>query len=105
MAKTALDEAVFAQSLVQSITERLERAIGGGEALEMADLQHEAALHGECRELIGLGERRRDRLLDQDVLAGAERSRGRGGSAARACRQSRARDTVFTQVAPELGWR
>ena len=42
------------------------------EALEMADLEHALAADGELEQLLAVGDRRRRRLLDEDVDARIE---------------------------------
>ena len=53
-----------------------DRLMLGGEAQQMADLKHPAGLGRERGERVGLGERRRNRLLDQHVPARAQRRFG-----------------------------
>ena len=51
----------------------LHRGEGGGETLQVADLQHQSPLRRQRGQLIGLGQRGGDRLLHQHVLARPQR--------------------------------
>ena len=53
----------------RAVHARLHRAEGPVIALDMPTLQHEPPLAGERDQLVGLGERGRNRLLDQQVQA------------------------------------
>ena len=50
----------------------------GGEALEMPDLQHQAAFRRQRGEVVRLGQGTGDRLFHQHVLAGAQCRGGEG---------------------------
>ena len=55
-----------------------QRAVRGGEPLQVPDLQHAVAGGGQGGEVVGLGQRGGDRLFHQHVLAGPQRGGGQG---------------------------